>query len=158
MIRAACFLRLRERLCWIMLLRLANWEEWALQHAGNSLGTQQGQCQLLQINMSFQSPSNTNIHLTRNRTVGRKHAWTLPAFIPPCSQPPSFTTSVRAAAAFMLYEKNPVSVLLHPGNFAREQPLASKKMERKANMKAKSKKRTGESHSRKSKSCFPMIC
>lgn len=153
MFRAACFLRLRERLCWITLLRLANWKNGLC----STLGTPQGQGQLLQINRSFQSPSNTNICLTRNSTADRKHAWTLPAFTPPCSQPPNFTTHAHAAAALMLYEKT-TSVLLHSRNFARGQPLASKKMARKARMQAKSKKRTGESHSRKSKPCFPMIC
>lgn len=40
-------LRLGQTLCWLILLRLLNWKVWTLQHAGESLGTEEeGQCQL----------------------------------------------------------------------------------------------------------------
>lgn len=46
-VQSCMFLSLGETLCWLILLRLLNWKVWTLQHAGESLGTEEeGQCQL----------------------------------------------------------------------------------------------------------------
>ena len=60
----------------------------------------------LQVYMGFQPPPYPNITLTRNPTVGRKHAWSLPAYHTLLSQPPDLVALTRAAAAFVLFEKN----------------------------------------------------